>query len=394
MRIPPLMALVVLSLASVPGTRAAVLAGPLTNAANGHLYYLLSANTWTASEAEARGLSGHLVTINDAAENQWVLNTFSPLTGVAEARLWIGLNDAANEGQFVWASGEPVTFTYWYPGEPDDGGPGGEDHTALFHSIFVPPDGRWLDISDLVVNPHIPKFGVVEVFLAPVTQPADQFMPGSARLNGQVNPIGSPTLAWFEWGTSLAYGNTTPPLSVGSGRIDVGFSNVLTGLVSGTDYYFRSVASNAFGLAAGADQTFNLNIQRPVVTTLAADQLLPTSARLRGQANPRGWPTVVWFEWGTDTNYGNATPPQSIGAGNFVVDFFNVLSGLVSGTEYHFRTVASNAFDVAVGVNLTFNLNSQRPVVTTLAADPLSTTSARLRGQVNPHGWPTTAWFE
>ena len=50
MRIQPLMALVVLSLATVPGARAAVLAGPLTNAANGHTYYLLSANwqpIWT-----------------------------------------------------------------------------------------------------------------------------------------------------------------------------------------------------------------------------------------------------------------------------------------------------------------------------------------------------------
>ena len=58
MKIQHLMALVVLSLATVPGARAAVLAGPITNAANGHLYYLLSANTWTASEAEAVGLGG------------------------------------------------------------------------------------------------------------------------------------------------------------------------------------------------------------------------------------------------------------------------------------------------------------------------------------------------
>ena len=108
MKIQHLMALVVLSLTTVPGARAVVQAGPLTNAANGHTYYLLSPNDWTASQAEARGLGGHLVTINDAAENQWVRNTFFPLTGVAEARLWIGLNDAANEGQFVWASGEPV----------------------------------------------------------------------------------------------------------------------------------------------------------------------------------------------------------------------------------------------------------------------------------------------
>src|SRR5207247_1256049 len=73
MRIQHLMALVVLSLATVPGAQAAVLAGPITNAANGHVYYLLNANTWTASEAEAQGLGGHLVTIGDADENQWVM---------------------------------------------------------------------------------------------------------------------------------------------------------------------------------------------------------------------------------------------------------------------------------------------------------------------------------
>jgi hypothetical protein len=68
MKIQHFMAFVALSLPTVPGARAAVLAGPLTNAANGHSYYLLSDTSRTASEAEARGLGGHLVTINDAAD--------------------------------------------------------------------------------------------------------------------------------------------------------------------------------------------------------------------------------------------------------------------------------------------------------------------------------------
>ena len=134
------------ALPTVPGARAAVLAGPITNAANGHTYYLLSADTWTASEAEAVGLGGHLVTINGVSKNQWVLNTFFPLTGVPYASLWIGLNDAANEGQFVWANGEPVTFTYWYYGEPNN--LGGEDYATIPHPSEGTPTGSGNDLSD------------------------------------------------------------------------------------------------------------------------------------------------------------------------------------------------------------------------------------------------------
>lgn len=156
-------ALATLILAAVPRAHAAVLAGPIANAANAHTYYLLTGNTWTASEAEARALGGHLVTINDAAENQWVLNTFFPLIGVPYASLWIGLNDAATEGQFVWASGEPVTFTYWYPGEPND--LTGEDYATIRHPSEVPPTGSWNDLSDTsgLENPGFPVMGVVEV---------------------------------------------------------------------------------------------------------------------------------------------------------------------------------------------------------------------------------------
>ncbi len=152
MKIQHFLALVVLSLTTVPGARAAVLAGPLTNAANAHIYYLLSANTWTASEAEAIGLGGHLVTINDAAENQWVLSTFFPLTGGPNDWLWIGLNDAAIEGKFFWA-GEESAITIWASGEPFTTDV--EDYAAIGRL-----SGRWKDLSDTygLENPTAPTF--------------------------------------------------------------------------------------------------------------------------------------------------------------------------------------------------------------------------------------------
>ncbi|KAF0312172.1 Lectin BRA-3 [Amphibalanus amphitrite] len=33
---------------------------------------------------------------------------------------WFGLNDRAKEGTFVWSNGEPLDFTFWYCGEPND----------------------------------------------------------------------------------------------------------------------------------------------------------------------------------------------------------------------------------------------------------------------------------
>lgn len=93
----------------------AVVKGPIVNPANGHAYYLLTANTWTGSEAEAVTLGGHLVTVNDAAENAWVCSTFSQVMYI-----WTGLNDAAVDGEFVWSSGQSVSYFNWYPGEPNN----------------------------------------------------------------------------------------------------------------------------------------------------------------------------------------------------------------------------------------------------------------------------------
>ncbi len=367
MKIQHLMAFVVLSLATVPGARAAVLAGPITNAANGHVYYLLSTNTWTQSENEAIALGGHLVTINDDAENNWVYDTFGQFGGVRIA-LWLGLTDRQAEGNFVWVSGETSSYTHWSQGQPDNNG-GGENFAHMWFPGFNPGfggpyDRYWNDLSDIDSVHFHPVCGVVELSSPPTplpaaaTQPADQFMPDSAQLNGLANPSGSPTLAWFEWGTSLAYGNVTPPQSVGSGSNILGFSNVIGGLVIGTDYHFRARASNAFGVATGLDQTFNLSNYIPVVTTLAADQLTTNSARLRGQVNPRssGLPTAAWFEWGTDTNYGNLIGIQDVGQGPSVSNLNVVLDGLMGGPTYHYRLVATNAFGAVYGADQTFGL--------------------------------------
>ena len=78
-------------------------------------YHLLESSTWTEAEAAAQSLGGHLVTINDAEEEDWVWTTFNPN---GTSLFWIGLNDTVNEGVLVWSSGEPVTYTNWADSHP------------------------------------------------------------------------------------------------------------------------------------------------------------------------------------------------------------------------------------------------------------------------------------
>jgi hypothetical protein len=171
-----------LAAALTSAAKAAVISGPVVNPANGHIYLLLSPDTWTNSEAEAVSLGGHLVTINDAAENQFLVDTFT--SGADERRvLWIGLTDAAgaapgaSEGNFRWTSGEPVTFTRWFAGEPNNSAVGGgpENYTS-FNWHFTVTDvvaahGTWNDHvnsgepASVVRHGGVPGpyYGVVEI---------------------------------------------------------------------------------------------------------------------------------------------------------------------------------------------------------------------------------------
>lgn len=107
---------------------------PITWATNGNTYEFIFANvTWTSAKAIAEaslfdGRAGHLVTITSAAENDFVANLFA-----GDFRAWIGLTDAASEGNFEWVTGEALSFTNWSGGEPNNSG-GNEDFVELFAS--------------------------------------------------------------------------------------------------------------------------------------------------------------------------------------------------------------------------------------------------------------------
>lgn len=117
---------------------------------NGHKHRLLSTASWTAASSAFFDAGTNFVTVRNGRENEWLRQSLlNNVSGWSAGPGYIGLSDAAVEGNFVWTSGQPLTFTNWAPGEPNNGG-GNEDSVELFNV-----DGRWNDVSTAVELPAI-----------------------------------------------------------------------------------------------------------------------------------------------------------------------------------------------------------------------------------------------
>jgi hypothetical protein len=114
-----------------------------------------------------------------------------------------------------------------------------------------------------------------------VTGPAKTVTYSSATLTGSVNPRGSQTDYYFQYGTTSRYGSQTSLTPVGNGTRSVAASAPISGLRPDTKYHFRLVAVGA-SKVAGADRAFTT----PKV---------PLSVRINASPNPVlfGSPFVV-----------------------------------------------------------------------------------------------------
>ena len=91
------------------------------------IYTIVDGPTWGEAEANANKLGGHLVTINDAEENQWLVDNFPHET--SWYTYWIGLNDAKEDNVYQWSSGENFIYSNWRPTSGPNRDP--EDKSSL-----------------------------------------------------------------------------------------------------------------------------------------------------------------------------------------------------------------------------------------------------------------------
>ncbi len=109
------------------------------NPENRHAYKRIYCETREEARTRAVEQEAHLVAINDAAEQEWILEVFG------RENYWIGLTDASKVENPHWDNGEPVTYTTWsQPEKTDDGeGSGQEGEANPNYTVLIGLTGKW-----------------------------------------------------------------------------------------------------------------------------------------------------------------------------------------------------------------------------------------------------------
>ena len=181
-------------------------------------------------------------------------------------------------------------------------------------------------------------------------------MDSSAGLLGTVNPNGSETTYYFQWGLTSAYGANGTLHSAGAGSSSVTVRATAGPLTPGTVYHYRVVGTNKFGLSVGVDRTFMTTGHLPAgVSTGAATNIGPFSVELTGTINPNGEATTWLFQYGLTAAYGSQTFSQILSASTAPTTVAEPLFGLEPGSIFHYRLVALHGLTVvSYGADATF----------------------------------------
>lgn len=197
--------------------------------------------------------------------------------------------------------------------------------------------------------------------------------PGSATLNGTVNPVGSTVSSCqFEYVDDAAYdsaasdpysqGQTAQCASTPSGSSPVAVSADVSGLTPDTTYHYRLAVTNPGGTADSADRTFT-TAGPPEIGGSAVESADASTATFEARVNPHGFDTTVHFEYGTSSSYGQSAPVPDADAGAGLADqqISAGVAGLEPGTTYHFRVVAASSQGTADGPDQTFTTSGACP---------------------------------
>ncbi len=135
----------------------------------------------------------------------------------------------------------------------------------------------------------------------------------------------------------------------------------------------------------------------PEILGEAPSSVTPTTAQLEGYVTPNEQATKCKFEYGTTTAYGTTVPcePQEVIEGGAQLLVAN-LTGLASGSVYHFRVVLENtSAEKAEGGDVEFATPAlEAPIITSETVTGLKTSEQQLEARIIPNYQEASFQFE
>ena len=143
------------------------------NPENRHAYKRIYCESRGEAHAHAVAQGAHLVAINDAAEQEWLLEVFG------QENFWIGLTDASKEENPHWDNGEPVTYTNWSQPEKTAGDEGsGQDGEAnQNYTVLIGLIGKWQEVRQGNPLARLTERAILE---------KERFTVGAPELDGDI----------------------------------------------------------------------------------------------------------------------------------------------------------------------------------------------------------------
>ncbi|WP_071818393.1 SwmB domain-containing protein [Synechococcus sp. CC9902] len=246
------------------------------------LYTIVDGPNWTQAETEAKSLGGNLITINNNAENTYVVNTIG-------SGHWIGFTDEGSEGNWKWSSGTNSLYTNWAASRaqpsnsshPDDGRT--QNHAWIHPHFSGEWDDYWNDIQGgLGLLPtsgiaEIPLGGTPTYSITPSTSSIDEKSQSSVRFNISTTNVDTNTRLYY----------TLSPLS-GSEVTTSDFSsgNIKSSRLIGSDGKATFVLSATADKTTEGTESFNIKLysdfQRTnLVATSSSVSIADTSTKAK-----------------------------------------------------------------------------------------------------------------
>jgi hypothetical protein len=230
------------------------------------------------------------------------------------------------------------------------------------------------------------RFATSDFALGPLSSPPSTLVTSKARAvatdpsNGDVYADEGKQISVFSSAGAAKY-------SFGSGQI--GFFSAGVAVRAGGNVYVSDPTNHQ------VDVFGPFSAPPPLVSTNPATNVKHVKATLHGHLDPNNSLPITncVFEWGASMSYGEAPVPCAEGSSfNAASDVSAELTGLSAGATYHFRlhvTTGSGGFS---GEDQSFETipASNVPEVTTGKGSILSSTSAELKGTIDPNANPLT----